>query len=77
METETNLVDRYTDERYIQFVKDMIEAGLEPFHYEGRFFYSGPAVTTNEEFDRQAVYRATKVHLRTDNMGLEYVMYPG
>lgn len=64
---------------YEQFVKDMERAGIEyDGEYNGRFFYHGPAVRTNEKGfpTRQDVIRATKVKLQWDNLGLDFIVYP-
>jgi hypothetical protein len=64
---------------YEQFVKDMEKAGIEYEEYQGRFFYHGPAVRTDEkEFPTlQDVIRATKVTLQWDNMGkIDFIVYP-
>jgi hypothetical protein len=63
----------YTNKNFIKFVKDMKKAGLEPYHYNGRFFYSGPAVDVK---DLQDALSNTKVKCQWDNMGLDYVVYP-
>ena len=62
-----------------QFVEDMENAGIEyDGEYNGRFFYHGPAVRTNEKGfpTRQDVIRATKVKLQWDNLGLDFIIYP-
>lgn len=64
---------RYHNETANQFVQDMEAAGLEPYHYSGRFFWKGPAVDTDSRDD---VARATKVKLQQDSMGLGLVVYP-
>lgn len=56
-----------------QFVRDMLDADLEPYHYRGRFYYEGPAVNVD---DLQEAIRATKVNVQWDNMGLGWVVYP-
>lgn len=63
---------------YEQFVADMQRAGIECEEYNGRFFYHGPAVNTNEKgFPTcQDVIRATKIELQWDNMGMDFVVYP-
>jgi hypothetical protein len=64
---------------YEQFVEDMENAGIEyDGEYNGRFFYHGPAVRTNEKGfpTRQDVIRATKVKLQWDNLGLDFIVYP-
>ena len=69
----------YTDPDYAQFVEDMGAAGFAVRHYGGRWGYEGPAVVTDREYgpSEQDVYRATKVRLVTDHMGLDTVLYPG
>ena len=64
---------------YEQFVEDMENAGIEyDGEYNGRLFYHGPAVRTNEKGfpTRQDVIRATKVKLQWDNLGLDFIIYP-
>lgn len=64
---------------YEQFVKDMEKADIEYEEYNGRFFYHGPAVRTNEKgFPKlQDVIRATKVELQWDNLGkIDFIIYP-
>ena len=66
-------------DNYEQFIKDMEKAGIEyDGEYNGRFFYHGPAVRTNEKGfpTRQDVIRATKVALQWDNLGLDFIVYP-
>lgn len=63
---------------YEQFRKDMERAGYDVREYHGRFFYHGPAVSTNESDGPtlQDVIRATKVSVQWDNLGLDYIVYP-
>lgn len=56
-----------------RFCEDMIEEGLEPYHYHGRFFWEGPAVTVA---DLQDALSITKVPCQWDQLGLGYVVYP-
>lgn len=63
----------YEQDSYNQFVRDMVDAGLEPYHYRGRNFYSGPAVNVD---DIQDALRHTGVKCQWDNMGLGFVVYP-
>jgi len=56
-----------------RFVKDMRNAGLEPYHYEGRWFWKGPAVNVDYAYEAMS---ETKVPCRTDSMGLGVVVYP-
>lgn len=72
---ESELPD-YEDERHQQFVKDMRAAGIPVRDYHGRFYYHGPAAVTNDEFDEQDIYSATKVKLTRDNLGLGLILYP-
>lgn len=67
------LLIEYREERFQQFVRDMEAAGLKPYHYEGRFFYKGPAVNVD---DLQDALRATAVKCQWDNLGLGWVVYP-
>lgn len=69
----------YDEPRYIEFVEDMRNAGIPVKHYNGRFYYRGPAVFTNvdEGLDRQDVYRATKVKCQEDTLGrYDNIVYP-
>lgn len=56
----------------------MERAGYDVREYHGRFFYHGPAVSTNESDGPtlQDVIRATKVSVQWDNLGLDYIVYP-
>lgn len=61
-----------------KFILDMEAAGIEWENYNGRYFYSGPAVRTNED-DRptlQEVIRATDVNVQWDNLGYDWIVYP-
>ncbi len=66
-------MQQYTKEHYQQFVEEMNQAGFDVEHYEGRFFWSGPAVRTD---DLQQVLCATKISCQWDNLGLGYIVYP-
>jgi hypothetical protein len=63
----------YDNPNHRQFVEDMQNAGLEPYHYRGRFFYEGPAVTVD---DLQQGLGATLVKCQWDQMGRGWVVYP-
>lgn len=64
-----------TSEIYQQFRREMEAAGYYVEDYQGRFFYSGPAVKISRgEF--QDVCRQTTVRLQTDDLGLGLVVYP-
>lgn len=64
---------KYENERYQKFVDECEAAGLEVEHYEGKYFYAGPAVRSNDKID---VIRATTGELLWDNMGLGWIVYP-
>jgi len=63
----------YTDPNHRQFVEDMLDVGLEPYHYHGRWHYKGPAVDVDEISDAMA---PTSVRCNWDGMGRGYVVYP-
>lgn len=62
-----------------KFLKDMENAGYQTYTYRGRNYYEGPAVNTDRHNGPsvQDIIRATTVKVVTDNMGLDYVVYPG
>jgi len=66
-------VDDYTKASYKQFILDMEAANIEPWHYDGRMFYHGPAVTVK---DIQDALSNTKVKCQWDSLGLSFVVYP-
>lgn len=59
-----------------QFKEDCQEAGFNVREYRGRNFYQGPAVVCSRD-DVQRVMKSTKVNTIYDNMGLDFVVYPG
>ena len=61
-----------------KFVEDMAEVGIETEHYNGRFFWQGPAARTDEDGwpTMQDVIRATTVKVQWDNLGLDWIIYP-
>lgn len=63
----------YTNPDALQFVADMEAAGLKVEHYNGRYFWEGPAVRVD---DIQDAMSETKVRLQWDNMGRGYIVYP-
>jgi hypothetical protein len=63
----------YSRRDAVQFVRDMEAAGLEVWHYRGRFYWEGPAVTVD---DLQKALYATKVPCQWDSMGRDWVVYP-
>lgn len=58
-----------------RFMHDMKKAGLKSQmrYYEGRYFWTGPAVVVRYLHEALSV---TKVECLHDNMGLGYVVYP-
>ena len=65
--------ESYGKSRYKKFCDDMEQSGLDVIHYDGRWFYHGPAVIVD---DLQDCLSETKVSCQWDNMGLGYVVYP-
>jgi hypothetical protein len=65
-----------SNERHQQFTADMELAGYEVRDYQGRFYYSGPAVEVDRN-ELQDVIRATSVPLQWDSMGKTgLIVYP-
>lgn len=62
-----------------QFIKDMDAANIPWRTYSGRGMFGGrcPSVYTSRDTDEADVYRATKLLLHTDAMGLGRVLYTG
>ena len=60
-----------------QFEADMQDAGFDTEPYNGRFFWSGPAVRVNDFPELQEVIRATTVLLQWDSLGKSgFIVYP-
>ena len=60
-----------------QFEEDMQDAGFDAEPYNGRFYWSGPAVRVNDLHGLQEVIRATTVHLQWDSLGKSgFIVYP-
>lgn len=64
---------RYTEPDALAFVEDMTAAGLDVWHYRGRWFWEGPAVSVD---DLQDALGATRVRCQWDELGLGWVVYP-
>ena len=56
----------------------METAGYKWEDYNGRYYYHGPAVRTDEDNGPtlQDVIRATKVALQWDNLARDWIVYP-
>ena len=69
---------KYANPDVVKFVEDMDEAGIEYEHYHGRFFWEGPAVSTDEDGwpTMQDVIRATTVKVQWDSLGRDLIVYP-
>lgn len=63
----------YEEERYRQFCVDMCRASIKVIHYNGRYWYKGPAVVWPRVSE---VKEKTSILLQQDNMGMDYVVYP-
>jgi hypothetical protein len=63
----------YTNPNHRQFCKDMLNAGLSLFHYEGEYYWSGPGVKVKSVDE---VLALTKVPCIWDNFGESFVVYP-
>ena len=73
---ESKKGDKIMEKKYNQFAVDMEDAGYKIEDYEGRNFYSGPAIFIETE-ELQDVIRATAVKLQWDTMGRSgLVIYP-
>ena len=70
---EENMEEKYTNPKFIKFVNDCKKAGIETEHYNGRFFYHGPAARCD---NIQDVLSIIKVKCHYDNMGLGWIVYP-
>jgi hypothetical protein len=63
----------YKSKEFNKFIEDMEQAGFEVQHYNGRFFWSGPAVACD---NLQDVLSNTKIKCQWDSLGLGYIVYP-
>ena len=66
----------YPIPRYNLFWDEIRKMGKTPYHYEGRYYYEGPAVNVDDDDEKQEVIRATSMPLQWDNLGLGWVVYP-
>lgn len=66
-------LENYTQQSYKRFIAECYDAGFVLRHYNGRFYFKGPAVVTD---DIAKVIRTTTVPVQWDNMGLKWIVYP-
>jgi hypothetical protein len=67
----------YDDATHATFAQESAAAGLKVTHYEGRYFYSGPAVQCDDFQALVRVIRATTVRIQWDELGkYGFVIYP-
>ena len=65
--------NRYKNPDHRQFCLDMAASQLPVRHYEGRFFWSGPAVDVR---DIQDALSFTRVKCLWDESGRDWIVYP-
>lgn len=63
---------------YIEFIDDMIHAGIPVHEYHGRSDYHGPAVSTDEKTfpTIHDVMSATRIEMDIDDFHSNLVVYP-
>jgi len=67
----------YTKPRHVKFTMEAEAAGFKVRHYEGRYYYVGPAVDRQDYDDFARLIRATTVPVQDDQMGKHgFVVYP-
>lgn len=59
-----------------RFRREMEEDGFEVEEYEGRDFYSGPAVRVGDRDDIERIEEISSCRVRYDQMGLGFIVYP-
>jgi hypothetical protein len=65
----------YTHPNHRQFCTDMFKVGRPVFHYEGQYYWTGPAVKA-KSLDLDQVLTVTKVPCIWDKLGEIFVVYP-
>lgn len=60
---------------HVQFVRDMLAAGIKVSYYHGRYFYFGPSAEGDDDMQHR-IYRATEVKLQSDTRGYDRILYP-
>jgi hypothetical protein len=73
IESQDEMLTVYTNPNHRQFCIDMFNTGLSIFHYEGEYYWSGPAVKFNSVDE---VFALTKVPCIWDTFGESFVVYP-
>jgi len=63
----------YTNPHHRQFCVEMFNAGLPVFHYEGQYYWSGPAVKVKSIDEVLTVTKAPSIW---DKLGDFFVVYP-
>jgi len=70
-------VTTYAHAAYATFAREATAAGLHVTHYEGRYFYSGPAVDCADFHALVRAIRATTGRIQWDELGKHgFVLYP-
>ena len=67
------LQDYMTNDDFRKFVREMRAASFMLQHYNGRFFYQGPAAVVTAVQDG---LRVASMPLQWDSYGLNYLVYP-
>jgi hypothetical protein len=72
-------VQKYNDAIIRQFTDDMTRAGFKVKPYNGRLYYKGVSVCTDEHNPKltyQSAIRATELKVNSDQCGLDKIVYP-
>lgn len=89
-ETEFDYVDDFPEDiqeylksdakdSYKKFVSNLCLAGFADnirLSYRGRFYYNGPACTSDEEISMDEIIQEAKVPVNIDNLGMDWIIYP-
>lgn len=67
------LCNRYSHPEYKQFIHDLAASQVKVFHYDGRFWWSGPAARCQQ---LHQVMSRTSVPCVWDEIGKEFIVYP-
>jgi hypothetical protein len=69
----------YDNETCNKFVRAIVDLGLDVRDYQGRWYWTGPAVVlrrSDEISDVETLERRIHVELQSDNLGLDIIAYP-